>query len=71
MSRKRYTPEFRIEAMKLIEAIGITKASIELGVTSKTLRTWSESTSSNGPKNSKDSKIAELEAELRRSKKRE
>ena len=62
MSRKSYTEEFKLEALKLVKEIGVTKASTELGVTAKTLRTWSEGSvqsKSSGKKNS------ELEAELR------
>ena len=70
MSRKRYTKEFKLEAIKLVESIGIAKASSELGVTPKSLRTWAESESSilTSKSNPKD-KVAELEAELRKVKK--
>jgi len=69
MSRKSYTEEFKVEALNLVKAIGITKASAELGVTAKTLRTWSDSKSTNPTKSSKNIQVAELEAELRRAKK--
>lgn len=66
MSRKSYTEEFKKEALRLVESIGVTKASAELGVTPKTLRTWSE-----GEIRSKPSgmKVSELELENRRLKK--
>ena len=66
MSRKRYTEEFKKEAIELVASIGVTKASAELGVTPKTLRTWSEG---NVESKSSGKKVSELEAELRALKK--
>jgi transposase len=70
MSRKRYTKEFKLEAVKLSESIGINKASQELGVTAKSLRTWSNREPSDRSSKTGSSKnLSDLEAELREVKK--
>ena len=41
MSKKRYDREYKVQAVKLIKEIGMTKVSKELGVsTSSTMRGW-------------------------------
>lgn len=72
MSSKRgksYNKEFKLEAIKLAEEIGITKASQELGVTSKSLRSWMNGEALGPEAKSKTQSHADLEAENRRLKK--
>jgi len=70
MSKKRYTEEFKIEALKIVESLGFTKAAAELGVTAKSLRTWSEQKASIGSAKLKSlNKVTDLEVENRRLKK--
>ncbi len=70
MSKKRYTKEFKLEAINLAESIGVSKASAELGVTPKSLRTWSENESSiSSFKPTASKNISNVEAENRRLKK--
>ena len=38
MTNKRYDKEYKVQAVKLIKEIGMTKASKELGVSSSTMR---------------------------------
>ena len=40
MTNKRYDKEYKVQAVKLIKEIGMTKASKELGVSSSTMRGW-------------------------------
>ena len=40
MSKKRYDREYKVQAVKLIKEIGMTKASKELGVSTSTMRGW-------------------------------
>ena len=41
MTNKRYDKEYKVQAVKLIKEIGMTKASKELGVSSSTImREW-------------------------------
>jgi transposase-like protein len=69
MSSKRgksYAREFKLEAVKLAEKIGITKASAELDVTSKSLRAWMNGDSlGKATSKSKTQSYSELEAELK------
>ncbi len=70
MSRKRYTKEFKLEAIKLVESIGIGKASQELGVTPKSLRDWaSNETSIRLAKPKSKKQDFDIEAEYRKLKK--
>ena len=65
--RSRYSREFKIEAIKLFERIGIIQASKELGVSNKSLYSWKKSFSlREGKSESKFSSISELELENRR-----
>ena len=73
MANNKYSDEFKSEAVKLASSIGFPKASLELGVNQKSIRDWSKATV---PVDSKDKKskrradkVAELEAELRRTQK--
>jgi len=65
---KRYTLEFKQEAIKLAERIGAVKASTELGVTPKSIHDWIRKLSPGSQnKVSTSSKTTqELEAEVRR-----
>ena len=72
MSRvgKSYNREFKLEAIKLAESVGVTKASEELGVSKKSLQNWLNGKSLGDSKTtSKSSSVSELEAENRRLKK--
>ena len=40
MSKKRYDKEYKEQAVNLIEQIGMTKASKELGVSTSTMKGW-------------------------------
>ena len=40
MANRRYDKEYKVQAVKLINEIGMTKASKELGVSSSTMRGW-------------------------------
>ena len=65
---KRYSPEFKEEAIRLAERIGIPKAAAELGVTPKSISNWIEKFS---PKSSKKvaasgKSMQEMEAEIRK-----
>lgn len=40
MANRRYDEEYKVQAVKLINEIGMTKASKELGVSSSTMRGW-------------------------------
>jgi transposase len=45
MEQKRYTPEYRVEAVKLGRKIGAVKAARELGIASSTIRHWLQAAS--------------------------
>lgn len=72
-NRKIYTKEFKLEALKLAESIGKAKASLELGVSRKSLENWSKGIglgSFESKLNSSNSlSITELEKENRKLKK--
>jgi transposase len=40
MAKKRYDKEYKVQAVKLIKEIGMTKASKELEVSANTMRGW-------------------------------
>ena len=40
MTKKRYDKEYKVQAVKLIKEVGMTKASKELGVSTSTMRGW-------------------------------
>lgn len=40
MANRRYDKEYKVQAVKLINEIGMTKASKELGVPPSTMRSW-------------------------------
>ena len=61
--RKRYSKEFKDEAVKLAERVGFSKAGIELGVSSQSIRKWSEPSLKGGMANSGQES---LEAEIKR-----
>lgn len=64
--RSRYSREFKIEAIKLIERIGIIQASKEFGVSNKSLYSWKKCFSFSGEKiESKASSFSDLELENR------
>ena len=68
--RKHYTQEFKLEAVKLAESVGATKAALELNVAKKSIQNWMNGISV-GETSTKSRKptVQELEAELRRAKK--
>lgn len=65
---KRYTEEFKLEAVKLAERVGIPRAASELGVAHKSISNWIEKFNPESrEKAAKSSKsFQELEAENRR-----
>ena len=65
---KRYSEEFKLEAVKLAERVGIPRAAAELGVTHKSISNWiAKLNPESGPKAAKSNKsFQELEAENRR-----
>lgn len=63
--RRKFTAEFKSEAVELSREIGITKAAGELDVDGATLRSWRLKEESKGSSNGKKS-YAELERENRR-----
>ncbi len=65
---KHYNKEFKIEAVKLAETVGVMKAAAELGVAKKSIQNWINGIYMGGAQ-CKKSKMAEMEAELRRIKK--
>ena len=67
MPGKRYTEEFKKEALKLADSIGPTKACSELGVDPETLRAWSKGPTTPSSK-AEASTISSLQAELRQAK---
>jgi len=58
---KRYSKEFKMEAVKLASKLGAVEAAKELGVTAKSLRDWSNGKKLSG---STSSKVKASEAEL-------
>ena len=40
MANRRYDKEYKVQAVKLIKEVGMTKASKELGVSTSTMRGW-------------------------------
>lgn len=67
-SQKRYTKEFKEEAIKLAERVGVPKAALELGVTPKSIHDWIKKLSpKSAPKVAASTKSTqELEAEIRK-----
>ena len=67
MTRKRYTKEFKLEAVKLAEKIGVPKAAQDLGVGESLLYKWKKAAEGEG----KDAfrghgRLTERDEELRR-----
>ena len=63
-TRKKYTPEFKQEAVKLAEKVGFTKAGTDLGVHDDNIRRWAKVLKAN--KWNLHSPSRESEAEIRR-----
>ena len=63
--RRKFSDEFKLEAVELIEKIGITKAGQELDIDLSTLRSWRNKQKPNAAGRGKKS-YAELEREVRR-----
>jgi transposase len=70
-NNKRYSEEFKLEAVKLSEKVGVPKAAKDLGVDSKSIYNWIQqfSPSSKSKASSAAKSNAELEAENKRLKK--
>ena len=62
---KRYSEEFKVEAIELAKKIGVSKAEKELGVSNCTIRKWVNALE-NGSQTSKPRSVSELESEIRR-----
>ncbi len=70
-SRRTFTPEFKAEAVRLVEASGgnITKVAKELGIYDSTLGNWvrdARQASAEGPSTAERAEIRELRKELER-----
>ena len=67
-TRKKYTPEFKQEAVKLAKEVGFSQAGSELGVHHDNIRKWSKKLESSKQEDSSSSpnSRASLEAENRR-----
>ena len=65
---KHYSPEFKEEAIKLAEKIGIPKAAAELGVAPKSISNWIAKLSpqSKSKVSASGKSVQELEAEVRK-----
>jgi len=72
--RKRYSREFKLEAVELVRSIGVTEASKSLGVHPNTLSKWRRARSDkgdqafpgNGIPSAADEELARLRSENRR-----
>ena len=65
--RRSFSDEFKLEAVELIDKIGIMKASSELDINSGTLRSWREKLKNSGSKACLEKKsYSDLEKENRR-----
>ena len=65
---KRYSQEFKLEAIKLAEKVGMSQASRDLGVTAKSIHDWMRKFSPNSKSVSSvaGKRSADLEAENKR-----
>lgn len=64
--RNSYSKEFKVEAVKLVESIGICKASEELGVNQGSLRNWTAKKSLTPSNEPGKPTYGDLEKEVRR-----
>ena len=67
--RRHYSKEFKIEAVRLAENIGVLKAAAELGVAKKSIQNWMNGISMGENSKSRKPTVEELESELRKAKK--
>lgn len=65
-TRPTYSPEFKRQALKKCEEIGIKKTSQELGVSPASLRSWKLQADKNGKVQPGKPSYAELEEEVER-----
>ena len=67
MTRKQYTKEFKLEALKLAEQIGVLRAAKDLGVGKSQLYRWREAARSEGGDAFRGhGRLTERDEELRR-----
>jgi len=67
ISRRRYTDDFKAQAVALAESIGAAKAARQLGISAKTLANWLGASRSGQPLRSPSRKpVSEVESELAR-----
>ena len=67
MSRKQYTKEFKLEAVKLAESIGVIRAAHDLGVSKSQLYRWREAAQTEGADAFRGhGRLTERDEELRR-----
>jgi transposase len=64
--RRRFTDDFRTQAVSLAQSIGPSAAARKLGISVKTLANWVSGRVSAAPATSKRRPITDLEAELSR-----
>ena len=67
MTRKPYTKEFKLEALKLAESIGVPQAAKDLGISDRVLYKWRSAASKEGPDAFRGhGKLTERDEELRK-----
>jgi len=64
--RKQYSPEFREEALKLADRIGVAKASRELGVYESQIYYWRSASQKKATTSKRESGLAAENARLKR-----
>ena len=66
MPHRRYTDEFKTEAVKLAQEIGVTEAARRLDMPMTSIQNWMKSERRNRPMQSGGKKVTEEQAELSR-----
>ncbi|AKC80665.1 transposase [Xanthomonas arboricola] len=67
VTRRRYTDDFKVQAVALAESIGLTKAAQQLDMSAKLLANWLSASRAGQPLSSADRKpVTEMEGELAR-----
>jgi transposase len=67
ISRRRYTDDFKVQAISLAESIGRAKAARQLDMSAKTLSNWVDASRADRPLSSPSRKpVSDLESELAR-----
>ncbi|OLH86981.1 transposase [Xanthomonas oryzae] len=67
ITRRRYTDDFKAQAISLAESVGLAKAARQLGMSVKTLANWLGASRGGQPLSSPSCKpVSEMESELAR-----